>query len=267
MTLVTYDSYRIRIPGAEYVRFLSLGRAFPPDRGKVARKIRIWRALGEVRRLAEGGELVFLSYDPWVMNRLRLDPRAVTVVEHNAVDRANDSALFRIAYRALPRRFRHLCFEPYIADFVRSTYGKNVTIRDHGIRSVQPNPRAVADYKARYGAFCFAPTPCREEGVVARFATLLEQEGLSLLTRASEGRSDELGRIHPNVHPLTGEVDFDSMLVAAEKIGVLNRYDYRVSGVFFDAIAAGKTCVLRDCRFARAAFERYSDASVQILSP
>jgi hypothetical protein len=116
------------------------------------------------------------------------------------------------------------------------------------------------------GEYYFAPTPCPEVAIVQRAATELAGRGMRLVTRAPPGRETAYRDLFDNVEILEGRVDYDAVILAAQGIAILNRYQYRVSGVFFEALSARKRCLMRDCLFVRHAGETYSDAEIEVLA-
>lgn len=264
--LVTYDQYRHSIPGSEASRSISLGPGPPVAGSAIGRKILMLRSVRRFLRQVRSGKLVFLSYDPFVMQYFHFDRRSAVILEHNNVDRAERSTLYRLAYRLLPDRLVHSCFEPYIAEYIRERYGKKAVVANFPARKIVPSKlSAVDEARRRYGRFCFAPTPSADTGFVATVATQLVERGLRLVTRNS--LSARAGSVleHPNISILHEPYDYDALLLASEAVAILNEYQYRVSGVFTEALACRKPVFMRDCLFARQATVSHPAAQLTIL--
>lgn len=264
--LLTYDAFRERIGDVPAVH-VSLGAAPQTGRSRVLRRLRSLSVLRRAWKHIPGGDVCFLSYDPFVMIWPGMRRRGIQVFEHNNVDRAEASLLYRAAYRMLPRHLRHICHEPYIAEHIASRYGKRTRVIPHPVRQVSASAESVDRMLETFGDYYFAPTPCPEITVVRRAGVELARRGMGLVTRAPAGREAAYRDLPDNVEILEGSLDYDAAILAAQGVGILNRYQYRVSAVFFEALSAGKRCLMRDCLFARQAGETYQDAEIDLLPP
>jgi hypothetical protein len=135
----------------------------------------------------------------------------------------------------------------------------------HPGRVVEAPSSAILQATEHFGRFFFAPTPCRDPEIVRRAARWVGERGMRLLTRAPEGREEVYRSLAENIEILDGPIEYDATVLAARGIAVLNRYEYRVSGVFFEALSAEKECLMRNCLFAREAGETYPDAKIELL--
>lgn len=266
-TFISFDDYGERIPAAAHLPFVSLGIHCPRPGGKFARKRSQLSSLHRALEVAPSREVTLLSYDPWILMPLHARRGwSVAVVEHNNVDRAETSSLYRSAYRRLPGSIVHLCFEPYIARHIESRYGMSTAVMPHGVRALRPDDSLVAEIRASEGRFVFAPTACPDAIVVRRFAELAAEERLSLLTRAPKGREAEYQALAGNLRLVPHDVHFDSYMVAAEVIGILNEYQFRVSGVFFEGLSAVRPIWIREGLFARHVAGAYSPHPIRVVS-
>jgi len=214
-----------------------------------------------VIRLRLRGRILFLSYDPWVFLLLHFWRRPVEVIEHNNVDRAESSVVYRVIYQLLPAHVTHLCFESYIAHHVATRYGKQTATIDF------PRSKPGTHFAPVIGGrpFYFAPTVCEDVETVRAAAIQLHSRNYLLLLRAPVGREVEYENLSSNVRLLVEPLDYDALFAAAAGIAVLNEYHYRVSAVFFEALASGKPCLFRDCLFSREAAARYGESAIRIL--
>ena len=261
ITLVSYEGYRKKIDRS--VPFISVGEMPKDNNRKILRRIELIRKVRRLRKIAPKSEMIFLSYDPYVMALSGLRNCEISLYEHNNIDRADESRLYRLFYRLLPKCFVHLCFEDYIAAYVSRRYTKITKVVSHPKRLFNCDQSATREYGS-LDKYFFCPTECHSRSRVdAALRYFAEQDATLLL----KDRSNITSGLHQIENLVTSSYfdQYEEIFMAAHGVVILNDYSHRISAVFYEAIVNKKPVVIQDSLFARAAKSKYRSHDIKVV--
>lgn len=220
------------------------------------------RAAGQLRSLLRCYEifregtferLEFLSYDnfPMAIASHLFREGDIWLCDHNNIDRALAEPLHGLAFRALNKAIGHVALEPYIAEYLSQQFGFRTQHRAHPLRRIQGNVGAPE----RSRAYVFCPSRDCDPAFLWRLNRYCLEQGYELVARAREGAP-----VGAHAHYFTSFENYDQLLLHAEYVAIGVNYRYRVSGVFYEALANKKRMILNDCLFTRSVGSRAVDA-------
>ena len=219
-------------------------------RGKVGYRLQqIRRMLGPLRQWRRAGyeKCVVLSHDTAalaVVSRL-VDVTGVAFFMHNNIDEALRSPVRRRLLRASVRAGSFCVFEKYIGDFLRAEYGADTVVVDHYQRPIAPTARPdLAPAGGR--PFVFCPTTGSDGGFVKKLVGFCAENDLLLVSKPHPELPDT-----PMVRVSRHFDNYDDLLLAAAFVAIGSDYQYRVSGVFYEALANEKKMIAKHSLFMR----------------
>jgi hypothetical protein len=228
-------------------------------RNKITYRINQIKALyRSLKTLPSGSKVLLLSYDTIAFSAVSfLFDLKITVLEHNNIDYLDKSIVKRIAYRIINRKVEHACFEKYICDYISSKYKKKSTVIQHplcweiGIR-VKNKP-----FNKEY---IFIPSAEVCLGFVKKLIFAAEKLNISIVTKYHKDLVPS-----PNLIMEKYFENYSEIFNSALAIGVGVDYKYRVSGVFYEGVAAQKRIIMKDCLYSNKMKAKYKDI-VNIIS-
>lgn len=190
--------------------------------------------------------IVFSSYETISLSCVSyLLPKRTYAIDHNNIDELN-SAVKRFFFQRIRRRIVHIGFAPYICERTRSL-GQRVIHIPFPIRHADP----VNNERLRHSApplQAFAPSGQQDLESVKRFLEIIAGDPrIELLMKRQTGVDADS---YTNVHSTDYYADYEQQLLSSDFIVVLSRFEYRVSGVAYEAIGANKPVFMARSRFA-----------------
>jgi hypothetical protein len=202
--------------------------------------------------------IIFLAYETisfclcWPRNR------KIFIFEHNNIENSHSNIIKRTFYRYLPDSTRHFVFLPHIKEYIeRCTRRKAFHI---------PHPHYREDYylkpdkyiassvsKPRGKLVIFSPsssTPQRVQKKLKFFVSKRADQYYAICKDTANKKTQEW-----KTQPFFK--DYEQVLSSCDVVFMSARFDYRVSGVAYEALSYGKGTVLFDSPFARALKNKY----------
>lgn len=203
-------------------------------------------------------KVIFLSYDTIAFSIMSyiLSQRNIYIVDHNNIDQNKNSFVKRMFFRAIHQKATHLCFENYICDFLQTSYGiKAVKIshpeRKISISSVGSNAECPA------GPYVFCPSSECEPNFLQSLLVFCKREQLLLVTKPHPHLPTD-----PMVIVQEYFTNYDALFLKATFIAIGADFQYRVSGVCYEALANDKDIIFHDCLFSRAIAKKSINTSI-----
>jgi hypothetical protein len=250
VTLATTEAYQREFLGIG-VKFVTIGRGGEESLTGVRFRLRQIRLLIEVARLMRTnvyGECIVLTFDTVALAlcaRLLGSPR-IAVINHKNVDELASSALKRLAFRLIPSHVVHYCYESYIADYLTLCYSKTCAVIPHGLRVMEVTPRPVGSHLTST-PYVFCPSGECSSAFLKRLVEFCVDRDMTLLAKPN---AVLVGCANVVVKKYFD--DYDALFLGAEYVAVGVAFQYRVSGVFYEAVANEKSVIFNDCLFARS---------------
>jgi hypothetical protein len=182
--------------------------------------------------------------------------KRVIVVEHNTLVPASKPK--QLAFRMISSKVTHLCFEEYIAEFVSKTYKRKSAAVRIPLTSSCPTSTSAEAVRAKR-RIVFMPS--------STVSPALSKEIESAFTGAKEYVLYCKGEASVEGASLVKQNFFDNysdLISESYCVLVPQPFDYRVSGVFYEALLSNSTIAVADTRFGRAMSEKYPDRVVVI---
>jgi hypothetical protein len=195
---------------------------------------------------------VFTLYS-WLFS---LVGKRVIVVEHNTL--VPTSKLKQLAFRMISPRVTHICFEEYIAEFVSKIYKRASAV----VRIPLTNSFPASTFTEVVGAkrrIVFMPSstvsPATSEEIESAFAEAAEY----VLYCKGEPSVKRAGVVKQKFFD-----NYSDLISESHCVLIPQPFDYRVSGVFYEALLGDSTIAVADARFGRAMAEKYPERVVVV---
>ncbi|MFC0117881.1 hypothetical protein ACFFK7_08100 [Pseudoalteromonas xiamenensis] len=206
-------------------------------------------------------KVLFLSYNPLshlaLFAVLKVFGFDIYCFEHNSIP-SKRSRFFNVKsffFSACSKFVVHLVFEDYISDYLRNEYRTKVLVIPHPCLA---SPR-VGDYYTQKSSLLsfFSPSGSTKNSFITRLETYADEIGAKLYIKSTSYSSRRVDTIvskyFENYMELMGRVD--CVMIGCD-------FDYRVSGVFYEALAAKTKILMSDCVFARNVGDKYPNVFV-----
>jgi len=193
---------------------------------------------------------VFLSYD--TMSMLLWRSKAI-ICEHNNIFNTNTNFLKRYLYRLLSKKLVSISLQNHINSFIVDSCKRVSFVVHHPVKKI----RGIVKNSV-----------LKHVDKTTLFFTSVDTEGLDIISVKDflmknqqffayiKGNSDEKTRAYKikiffkNYYEIMDSCDF---------IVILGGYDYRVSGVVYEALSLGKSVVLNQSLFSEELKSQYPD--------
>jgi hypothetical protein len=200
--------------------------------------------------------VIFLSYETISLSLRWPSKFKVFLFEHNNIDNAKNSVIKRFFYRNLPSLAIHLVFQNHIKDFIEN--------RSHRRAEYLPHPYYQTDFSEKDNHFqiikknpkkkiIFSPSASTPENLQKALIAFAGQHNcmFQIICKGSENKCSENHIVRPFFD------DYEKMMKDSDYVFLGKKFDYRVSGVAFEALSYGKTVIMKDCLFAQELREKY----------
>ena len=198
-------------------------------------------------------EILFLSYELVSMSLashiFNLFKRNVYLVEHNTLVPKN-SVKLRL-FKSISKAVCHIALEEYISIFIKEDLQRNAVTVNHPI---QPCAVECISRESKKRSDVFMPSSTIDKAVVNEICdtfALSSSNKAILYLKGDENLSSE------NIVYKPHYTDYEERICGSSYVIIPQIFEYRVSGVFYDAIAGSSTILMSDCIFAQNMRLRY----------
>lgn len=203
------------------------------------------------RKLAPNAILCLLSYDVIALAMVGLFlPKEVNAFDHNCIDQIEKSYIKSIFYKMLPKRLIHLGFENYICKY-HTDKGRNALHFQHPLRKI-----AVEKSINNNDKILFAPSGGTDYDNLNIFAEQLSELPIKIYCKNTSLNKAQ------NIVGMSYFDDYDAYVYNSVAILIFADFQYRASGVFYEALANDKPVIFQDCLFARECSKKYENVII-----
>jgi len=209
-----------------------------------------------IRTVIAADKIVFLSYDNVVNIHLFIllkyfFKKEVYVIEHNTVNEGGSgivSYIKRVARQAQALIIKSIVFEEYIGRYLQKVYGFKYTVVSHPIILSLDEGGA----KCRFDIFSpSGSTPFDVHVFLSKY---------SVLANASVCVKDEGIETFSELFIQKRYFDdYDTYMLSAKIIIIGAEFEYRVSGVFYEALATSAYIVMKKCKFSINVIKKFPE--------
>jgi hypothetical protein len=178
----------------------------------------------------------------------------VYLVEHNTI--VPNSKVKSLLFKLLNKRVLHICLAPYIQGFIESTYGKKAISIWHPIPYYEKkyvNQNTTPDF--------FMPSSTISKKMKSEIFNVFKRN--SQYNLFAKGTSQNTG-MQSNIIVKPFYHDYIEKIISSTFVIIPQRFEYRVSGVFFEALSGSAIILLDDCIFGRAMKCAYNNRVVLV---
>lgn len=220
--------------------------------------IRVLRFVLRNINMSEYQSVVFLAYETVSFSMCWPANNRTFVFEHNNLDNVIGSLFKEFFYKNISSSVVHIAFQEHIARFIKSKYSRCAVRLPHPyyrsglIRDESPKIFPVESSSSRDARIIFSPSSSTPNFI---------QDGLKTFVSSTAGSFYAICKGSPASKDTFWEVcpffeDYEKIMQDCDFVFFGAHFDYRVSGIAFEALSYGKPLVLFDSLFAR---ELYSE--------
>lgn len=210
-----------------------------------------------------GSKLLILSYEEITFSLfsklLCMIFYDVSCFEHATIPNKGSHKLKKLSFGFISRKVVHLVFEEYMAIFLRETFYKQAKVVFHPCLLECANNDSLEDN--------IISVFCPSGGVSAEFHEKIAKHAEIYKSFFYYGKacSDE---IKGSKYFLLKKYydNYNDVFCGSDIIIFPLTYDYRVSGVFYEALSKSKIVFMRDSIFSRFCLNRYGGEFVKLYS-
>lgn len=255
--LITSESYACNFDSVKQGLDIVTCNKYPLWGGKVLYRIQqIYLMILALRKCCSRDDVFFLSYDTvsiW-FSLLFFRFKNVYVFEHNNIDQLKSSIIKRFFYRLLSKKVTSYVFEDYIGAYIKEEYCRNFKVYQHPLFIV--NSESVFEHRRKYIFLPSSDVSSKSFYLLCEFA---KQYDLDIITKK-----------HPFLSSLNSDFifqhdyfeNYDQVFYSSEFVAVVNDFNYRVSGVFYEAVATSKKIIMNRTPFSEYVFEKYEKVTL-----
>lgn len=196
---------------------------------------------------------------PTILNLSRLDYRRIVLIHHNTIDSIDANEIQRKCFEKYKNNLRHIVFEDFISEHIICELGVNE-------KNVFAVPHPISGKRTLYkeGLFkCVGLSGSNDERIIEIIILeetkhgVFKKHGAHLLIKSQCYEFDN-GFLKVVKGKLSDE-DYINALESAEFVYIPfpDKYKYRVSGVFFEAILNFKRVIASDFLLANVYSNKY----------
>lgn len=210
--------------------------------------------------------LIFLSYELVSFSffshflRILFPEKKIYVVEHNTF--CPNNYLKLMFFRGISKKVKHICLSEFIEEEI-SKQGKKTIFITHPFGFCDKSfckPTINMPVK-KSDVFSFMPSSNIGKDILTSVENMiLKSRAKCLLFYKGEGASRR-GRLVSKKH----FDNYEQFISSASLIFIPQKFEYRVSGVFFESIASSKAVIIMsDCTYSRAMRNIFKDSVVML---
>ena len=258
VTLIAHKNYidsvkvnnRINIPQKYSSRSSRLGSLFD--------LICIHRFVKKILHKEQYDIVIFLAYHTMSLSLFMPNAEQVFVFEHNNIDNACGSRLKLLFYKFLSKKIIHLTLSTLARDFVCNSLGRRAFFIRHPYYGEQVEDKTVPlsnTHKniVRGRKIIFSPSG----STLQKFNSELKDFAICRVNDffvIAKGEKKESG---PSYSILPYFDDYENLMSKCDLVFIGMFFNYRVSGVAYEALSYEKPLISIDCPFARDLKSQY----------
>ena len=214
--------------------------------------------------LTDFDAIIFFCYDEISFSLSWPNSNKTFLMEHNNIDSVNNSFIKKLFYNRIGNNIHHLVFETYIKEYLTRNYKKKThqilhphyydniddLLLKHPVIPQKGNPRKII----------FSPSLNNDHRVMLELKNfVIANDDYFFLAKNKYNEKTKNYRFEKYFDNYSDELKNCSyVFISAD-------YNYRVSGVLYDALSFGKKIVIKDCLFARVIQKVYPN-SISIIN-
>lgn len=203
------------------------------------------------KKCSKNDVLILLSYDCIALwfALLFFNFKELYVFEHNNIDQLDDSHLKSFFYRKLSDKVVSYVFESYIGERVYKKYSRNYLVYKHPLFELKQINKFHHSNK-----YIFIPSSDVSMSNFLQLYNFAKKEGLDIITKKHSFLKDlPLNGVYQSEY----FCNYEDIFLGAEYIGVVNDFKYRVSAVFYEAVANSKKVIMNNTLFSEKVKNNY----------
>ena len=196
--------------------------------------------------------VVFLAYDTISFCLSWPRKNKVFLFEHNNIDASLGSLIKTFFYRHLSPNAIHLTFQEPIAQYIQDTFGMKAVYVPHPYYRSDVNclgfcPRTTLIHHSEDRKVVFSPSLSTPKADQNELKNLISEwhEKYYLICKGVTVEKTDAYEVLPFFH------NYEDLMHTCDIVFLGARFDYRVSGVAYEALSYAKPVVLLNCAFAR----------------
>lgn len=220
--------------------------------GKVIYRIQqIYLMILALRKCSNKDDVFFLSYDTVALwfSLLFFNFKKIYVFEHNNIDQLKSSYIKLLFYRLLSRKVTSYVFEDYIGANIKERYCRDFKVYQHPLFKV--DSKSVFNHRKKYIFLPSSDVSSASFNLVYEFAKYHDLDVITKKHAFLSSINSEFVFQHDYFE------NYDAVFDSAEFVAVVNDFNYRVSGVFYEAVANSKNIIMNRTPFSEFVFEKH----------
>ncbi|MBN4832045.1 hypothetical protein [Enterobacter hormaechei] len=204
-------------------------------------------------------KLIFLSYELFStaaflnLKKFR-NNLEIVLFEHNTVP---NSFAKELLYRAIPTyKITHVGLMPYISKYITEKFHKKSIYIPHPIRLIIANTNEIKSNDVGRVTNVFMPSFV-EENLKHKICASFDTLGNKFILR-TKGKLSKF----KNVYTQEFFYNYDENMLDADAIFIPQKFDYRVSGVLFEALQTDAKIFMSNCLFSKSLKEKFESKIV-----
>ena len=247
LTFVATEEYLTNFYDVSGVEKIISGNA-KKAKGKVTYRIEqiylIIKALIICKR-EKADKIVFLSYDTVALflSLLFFKKNNVFVFEHNNIDQCLSSSVKAWTYKLLSKKVTSYVFEDYIGHFITKNYNRKFPHYFHPLFKIQSHGKVNT-----IGNYIFMPSTFVCEHDFSKVFEFAQKNQLKIVCK-----NHDFLKHFCNQKIISNDFfdDYNDLFLNAKFIAILNDFSYRISGVYYEAVANNKNILIKDTIMSR----------------
>lgn len=204
-------------------------------------------------------KLLILSYELYstsvffnMKNILANNNIEIYLIEHNTIPTSFIKDFF---YKLIPKKnITHIGLMPYISEYIYNKYNKKSIYIPHPIRKITEKCSKKSD-----GVISVFMPSYVEESLKAQICKSFQELGDKFLLKTK----GDLGRTG-NIIKQEYFDNYDSELLKADAIFIPQKFEYRVSGVLYEALQTDAKIFMSNCLFAQSLRKQFHNKIVLV---
>lgn len=210
-------------------------------------KLKQIHELNKIVQILKPTFVLFICYEPISLQYFRYSFGEVFLFEHNNIDIIRKDWKRRLLFRFIPERFVHISYEKYISNFIKVHFRKRNTEIPHPYYAIgRQQTFPLDEIRSTNREVIFAPS--------GSAANIVLNELISYAKEQNEFHFVLKGELAVENDDYTIKPFYKSYAkIMSNSAYILSTVDfeYRVSGIIYEALAMGKTVVGLDTKLHR----------------
>ncbi|MDC1089804.1 hypothetical protein OAQ01_00050 [Emcibacteraceae bacterium] len=197
--------------------------------------------------------VIFTGYEniTFLIVSVFLRHKKILLINHNNLD-FKKSKFKSLIFRLIPKRFAHVALEQYIVDYIRQSFNKTAYLVSHPYyvsreEVVAKSPESMEPFEQ----WIFAPSGSNNWKLVDELAKVTPST-IGILAKYSP-----LYKNYQNVCLQRWFKYYSEYMKASDFVYIGSEFEYRVSGVLYEALSLGKKILIPDSLYAQKMRQQY----------